>query len=307
MDWNGCVEAYQLYKIWVNFKDDSAAFSLQALHDSKSCLSAQPNELIRTTIPVLNTEIEQNKDTNLIAEKREDVEEAVTKIKNVSPFNINESPKNAMDLLKTCIKWPEKMVPNSSSTRKKDYLPSVLTSDKWKDIMMVKEKEKQDKEEHKQNKINMKKKNKLEINLNAKKKIVTKRQNIKEIESETSEDEEELFSLRDSDDSDASEGVFSKEQFDDKNNMDNYEIGDFVIFSYEKEYFVGKIESVNAEATLIRAMQKSLKNWKWPEKEDINLYATCDIKEKIKTPRKINSKREFFYVPEMAKYWDFIN
>lgn len=89
-------------------------------------------------------------------------------------------------------------------------------------------------------------------------------------------------------------------------NCEEYKTGDFVIFEYEREYFVGKIEYLNEEAMYINAMQKLQKNWKWPNKPDVSLYCMTDIKEKIKTPKKINSKREFYYVPEMEKYWKFV-
>lgn len=129
-------------------------------------------------------------------------------------------------------------------------------------------------------------------------------------ESDTTDDEMEMISLRDSD---ATEGFTSEEELDSKyfhgnkenTQIDNYKAGDYVIFVYEGEYFVGKIESVNAEGALIKSMQKSLKNWKWPEKQDLNIYLWSDIKEKINIPQKTNSKREFYSVPEMNKYWEF--
>lgn len=82
-------------------------------------------------------------------------------------------------------------------------------------------------------------------------------------------------------------------------------LNDYVIFVYEGSYFVGKVESISEEGVLLKSMQKSLKNWKWPEKEDLNLYPMSDIIEKIKTPQKVNKNREIYYVPEIQKYWDF--
>lgn len=117
-------------------------------------------------------------------------------------------------------------------------------------------------------------------------------------ESETSEDSVN-YSL-----SDTSEDV-SKNDSEIKNlqtehvNKENYNIGDYVIFVYEGSYFVGKVESIS------ESMQKSLKNWKWPEKEDLNLYPISDITEKIKTPQRVNKSRDIYYVPEILKYWDF--
>lgn len=166
--------------------------------------------------------------------------------------------------------------------------------------MSCKEKERQEKEQQKLNKRNNRKKNKIEGIQKAEK----KRPKAKIQASESERSEEERFSIQDSD-----ETCMSEEQQDNVDdiqqqdkldstpintdiNCEEYKTGDFVIFEYEHEYFVGK-ESLNEEAMYINAMQKSLKNWKWPNKPDVSLYCMTDIKEKIKTPKKINSKREF--------------
>nr|CAI5856007.1 unnamed protein product [Callosobruchus analis] len=88
-------------------------------------------------------------------------------------------------------------------------------------------------------------------------------------------------------------------------NNDSYEIGDFVIFVYEDEYFVGKIESLSEGGVLIKSMQKSLKNWKWPDKDDLNLYPYQDINRKINPPKRVNSNRGVYHVPEMQRYLNF--
>ncbi|XP_047134205.1 uncharacterized protein LOC105850413 isoform X1 [Hydra vulgaris] len=88
-------------------------------------------------------------------------------------------------------------------------------------------------------------------------------------------------------------------------NRENYNIGDYVIFLYEGSYFVGKVESISKEGILLKSMQKSLKNWKWPEKDDLNLCPISDIIEKIQTPQKVNKNREIYYIQEIQKYWDF--
>lgn len=56
------------------------------------------------------------------------------------------------------------------------------------------------------------------------------------------------------------------------------DIGDYVIFVYQASYFVGKIESISKEGMLLKSMEKLLKNWKWPEKDDLNLYPITDRK-----------------------------
>lgn len=121
-----------------------------------------------------------------------------------------------------------------------------------------------------------------------------------------SDSEDSNYSLHDTDDSCGAFGEDENSDCEIQKDNDNYETGDYVIFMYEQEYFVGKIESLNAEGALIKSMQKSLNNWKWPQKEDLNLYPYQDIKEKIKQPKNNNSKREVFHVPEMQKYWDYL-
>lgn len=122
-------------------------------------------------------------------------------------------------------------------------------------------------------------------------------------ETETSEDSNNYSR------SDTSEGA-SDNNSEDENlqvehvHEENYNIGDYVIFLYEGSYFVGKVESICEEGVLLKSMQKSLKNWKWPEKEDLNLYPISDIIQKIKTPQKVNKNRDIYYVPEVQKYWD---
>ena len=56
----------------------------------------------------------------------------------------------------------------------------------------------------------------------------------------------------------------------------------------------------------VSTMEKSLKNWKWPEKADIICYEWKNIVRKIKPPVKLNS-RGAYSVPEIAKFNVFVN
>lgn len=51
---------------------------------------------------------------------------------------------SAIDLVESRVVWPGKK--NSNSTRKQEYIPSVLTSEKWQKIMVAKGTEKENKE-----------------------------------------------------------------------------------------------------------------------------------------------------------------
>lgn len=80
------------------------------------------------------------------------------------------------------------------------------------------------------------------------------------------------------------------------------EVGKYVIFTYEGELFPGQILSYDNEGAVIKAMQKSLKSWKWPEKPDILNYSWEDIVGGIAEPKQV-SKRGYFTVPELNKIW----
>lgn len=98
-----------------------------------------------------------------------------------------------------------------------------------------------------------------------------------------------------------------KKTFEDLLSLDEVkkEIGEYVIFTYEGEYFPGKIISLYEDGAEISAMQRSLKSWKWPDKPDIHKYDWEDVIGHCKEP-KLVSKRGFFNVPELGVVWDII-
>jgi len=81
------------------------------------------------------------------------------------------------------------------------------------------------------------------------------------------------------------------------------EVGEYVVFKYEGEYFPGRILSFSDDEVEISAMQKSLKSWKWPEKSDIGKYDWDDVIGSIEEP-KIISKRGFSLIKELQYLWD---
>ncbi|XP_063622933.1 uncharacterized protein LOC134795010 [Cydia splendana] len=213
------------------------------------------------------------------------------------------------NLVRDCVLWPEKIIPKS--TKKAKYIPSVLTSDKWMEIMQSTEKEKKNKEPNP--KIGNKRAKSLKkgpcVESKAKKlktiakhsKISVKKKNTYRSDSEESSEKCDNFSVHDTDDS---IGEDVSNDCDDQENKNIYKIGDFVIFVYEGEYFVGQIQFLNEEEVQIKSMQKTAKNWKWPDRVDLNFYPYDDIKQKIATPKKV-SKRDVYRVPEIEKYWEF--
>lgn len=79
------------------------------------------------------------------------------------------------------------------------------------------------------------------------------------------------------------------------------DVGSYVIFTYEEEYFVGLVKSTREDKVLISSMTMSGRGWKWPEKEDKLWYDVSEIKEVIPLPKKINN-RGVFNVPQIKNY-----
>lgn len=80
------------------------------------------------------------------------------------------------------------------------------------------------------------------------------------------------------------------------------EVGRFVVFSYEGEFYPGQIVSFNNNEVTINSMQRSLKMWKWPLKQDQLTYSWSDVLGSIKSPKQV-TKRGIFSVPELASWY----
>lgn len=80
------------------------------------------------------------------------------------------------------------------------------------------------------------------------------------------------------------------------------QVGAFVAFLYDDHLYPGVLENIQTDGAVISAMQRSVKAWRWPEKEDQLFYEWKDIVGSINPPHKIN-KRGFFSVPELISYY----
>ena len=76
-------------------------------------------------------------------------------------------------------------------------------------------------------------------------------------------------------------------------------LGKFVVFSYDGQLFSGEIVAFDDKTVTINSMQRSLKSWKWPLKQDQLTYQWSDVLGSIK-PFKQVSKRGAFSVPELT-------
>ena len=79
-------------------------------------------------------------------------------------------------------------------------------------------------------------------------------------------------------------------------------VGQFVVFHYEGELFPGVIEEVKTTGAKIKAMQRSLKSWKWPQHDDVMEYDWCDVIGGINLPIRI-SPRGLYRIPELDEVW----
>ena len=61
--------------------------------------------------------------------------------------------------------------------------------------------------------------------------------------------------------------------------------GDFVLVQYDCDIYPGLVTEKDEAGCLVKALEKSGGNWKWPEVEDILWYANEDIKGKIGEPK----------------------
>jgi hypothetical protein len=72
----------------------------------------------------------------------------------------------------------------------------------------------------------------------------------------------------------------------------------YVVFTYENELFPGNINRYDDQGAKISSRKRTLKSWKWPEKEDILTYSWEDIFGTISPPKQISS-RGLFDVTEL--------
>jgi hypothetical protein len=75
-------------------------------------------------------------------------------------------------------------------------------------------------------------------------------------------------------------------------------VGQYVVFIYQNELFPGKMISYDDKGATVSSMKRSLKSWKWPEKEDIKTFSWEDILGSIIPPKQISS-RGLFDTPEL--------
>lgn len=152
-------------------------------------------------------------------------------------------------------------------------------------------------------------------------KVLKKKRRTHKTHNSSSEEDTETFSLKDSSDDEnfdqyrKSQSMLSSEEEEEEDTLPGPKVsgpefgevvrtvGQHVVFKYEGEYFPGKITGISNEGATISAMQKSLKSWKWPTPKDEMVYDFDDIVGSIQPPKMI-SRRGFFSVPELDRFWN---
>nr|XP_023025875.1 uncharacterized protein LOC111513886 [Leptinotarsa decemlineata] len=185
---------------------------------------------------------------------------------------------------KKALFWPEATTSKKPVKNKKEKIPSVTTSDAWKEYYLKKEGKKEKQMEEKENR-----KRKREEKKNTPKPKNTRRQlHIKKNNNESS-----CIDKPNENEKASTSGDCGKS---------NFSVDDFVIVNYEGKYYPGVIKNIADGKAFISTMTtSSLRQWKWPEGKDEIWYEFHEIIEKIKKPKQVN-KRGFFEVEEVNKY-----
>lgn len=82
---------------------------------------------------------------------------------------------------------------------------------------------------------------------------------------------------------------------------EDFSVDNFVIVVYNRQKYPGKMLNISENGPTVECMEKKLKFWRWPEKQDCLTYDWEDVWMKI-APPKIASKRNQFHVPELENF-----
>lgn len=103
----------------------------------------------------------------------------------------------------------------------------------------------------------------------------------------------------------AVEDVLNNSDLEEKTSFDlrlppaTRKVGEFVAVSYDDSVFPGTIVDLEPNGARVKAMVRSGRLWKWPQREDVLFYSFRDILGLLKPPSKISKSREIFSVSEL--------
>ncbi|CAG9831340.1 unnamed protein product [Diabrotica balteata] len=243
---------------------------------TKKCSEQASDEITVKGVETIEKEIVKNNDKEEIDEAKE---------------NKNMILKNNKDALlipspfKSILFWPDGSTNKKSGRVVKEKVPSVCSSEQWKEYYLKKENEKTEKENAILDRKKKREEKKLQLQEEKEKRSVKKLYRPSAVEFV----KKNIF-LNGKNTEDNSVGVEKKETTP----KSEINVTDYVIVRYEGEKFPGKVKKIsNYNGFFVSAMVASgLNYWKWPSEPDELWYSAEDIVEKINIPTPINN-REF--------------
>lgn len=229
-------------------------------------------------LPENNIKTPENKHKEIIPpETIERIEP--NKYENVLPGITVPSP------FKTALFWPGPSNVKKTKRKLSDKIPSVGTSDEWRQYYLKKENQKKEIERAKEER-----KRKRE-------------EKVKQIERPNKRTRTESKANQNKDDV-----PVTKEDLPNKKKLTKTDINinDYVIVNYLDDYYPGRIVEIENDKYLISTMTRSgLNKWKWPSLKDEIFYDFKEILQKIEAPWEIN-KRGFFEIKDFERYQNFL-
>ncbi|XP_072398607.1 uncharacterized protein [Diabrotica undecimpunctata] len=259
------------------------------LDNSEKCSEQASDEITVKGVETIEKEIVKNNDKEEIDEAKE---------------NKNMILKNNKDALlipspfKSILFWPDGSTNKKSGRVVKEKVPSVCSSEQWKEYYLKKENEKTEKENAILDRKRKREEKKLQLQEEKEKRSVKKLYRPSAVEFV----KKNIF-LNGKNTEDNSVGVEKKETTP----KSEINVTDYVIVRYEGEKFPGKVKKIsNYNGFFVSAMVESgLNYWKWPSEPDELWYSAEDIVEKINIPTPINN-RGIYSIPEIGKYCSFV-
>lgn len=191
-----------------------------------------------------------------------------------SPLAEESSNSSVGTPFKRALFWPETSTDQGNKRRKKEKIPTVVTSKEWMKYFKHKDQEKRDKEREKENRKKIREEKKLQkvqekTNKDEENRKKRKRGKKADSDSDSSTSETEDITYQDS-----SDGEFVVVESEDEEKSENkkvhLEVEKYYAVFYEEQYFIGRI--VNIEDLLVIKFLKEIteNNFVWPQKDDVD-------------------------------------
>ncbi|KAJ8947825.1 hypothetical protein NQ318_009969 [Aromia moschata] len=321
--WHGDIEDTSLYNLWkkiyeeihnknemleksivVSETENTATLDIQDTQHSdlieleENTIENQSLEMIINITPPNNAEkkIEKENITPITPAKK------ITVLSNtlLNPPNKETLENNTIidpsipSPFKSCLFWP-KPKPSKPNKRSREKIPTVATSDQWREYHKRKQEAKAKTEKEKEERKRKREENRI-LREESKKK---KNKQLKATCDDSSDSSIDMVLESEGEGDDWAEISESEDGAELNNN--GFKLNDYVIVKYDGHYYPGQIKDIHDEQYHISAMLPSGSDWKWPVLEDIMWYQKDDVIMTIGIPIAKN-KRGAMTVPEMEQY-----